>query len=261
MSVIDITNAYVSSRVIFDADSMFEQVRSLDNTATAEVQYELLMSLRRILRRSSRWLLRNRMLKLSVNEIVEHYQSDVINVQNGMDGYLVKGEIKEHNQQAQLWIKQGVDSELANKISRLTSLYSALDISTVATECKVSIDQTAKMYFTLGDRLSLHWFLNQINNQPIDNHWQALARATFREDLDWQQRQLTLQVLSCVCSENKDWKTEGALNDWIESNQISLERWENILNEFKVGSAHEFAKFSVALRELMLLNLNCAANT
>ncbi len=40
----------------------------------------------------------------------------------------------------------------------------------------------------------------------------------------------------------------------------SLARWENILNEFKIGSAHEFAKFSVALRELMLLNLNCDKN-
>ena len=51
-----------------------------------------------------------------------------------------------------------------------------------------------------------------------------------------------------------------ALDDWIENNEISLHRWENILNEFKVGSVHEFAKFSVALRELMLLNLNCSAN-
>ncbi|GLT14604.1 NAD-glutamate dehydrogenase [Vibrio algivorus] len=259
-SVIDITNAYVAAREIFDAGSMFDKVRSLDNTATSEVQYELLMSLRRILRRSSRWLLRNRMLKLSVNEIIKHYQADVIAVQTKIDDYLVKDEVKEHNQQAQSWIKQGVDSELANKISRLTSLYSALDISTVAAECEVTIEQTAKMYFTLGDRLSLHWFLNQINNQPVDNHWQALARATFREDLDWQQRNLTLQVLSCRCDDKQARKVESELSDWLESNRPSLERWENILNEFKVGSAHEFAKFSVALRELMLLNLNCAAN-
>lgn len=259
-SVIDITNAYVAAREIFDAGSMFEKVRNLDNTATAEVQYELLMSLRRLLRRSSRWLLRNRMLKLTVNEIIEHYQNDVIAVQTGIDGYLVKEEVKEHNQQAQSWIKQGADSDLANKIARLTSLYSALDISAVAAECEVTIEQTAKMYFTLGDRLSLHWFLSQINNQPVDNHWQALARATFREDLDWQQRQLTLQVLACGFNDTQDWKVETALNDWIEMNRASLDRWENILNEFKVGSAHEFAKFSVALRELMLLNLNCAAN-
>ncbi len=50
-----------------------------------------------------------------------------------------------------------------------------------------------------------------------------------------------------------------ALEEWIENNETSLHRWENILNEFKVGTVHEFAKFSVAMRELMLLNLNCQA--
>ncbi|MGO3798896.1 MAG: NAD-glutamate dehydrogenase, partial [Vibrio casei] len=237
-SVIDITNAYVASRVIFDAEKMFNDIRSLDNIATASVQYELLMSVRRILRRSTRWLLRNRMMKLNVNEIITHYLEDVQVIQNGMDVFLVKNEVKEHNQQANDWIKQGVTEELAKKVSRLTSLYSTLDISSVAAECGVDIDKTAKMYFTLGDRLSLHWFLNQINNQPIDNHWQALARATFREDLDWQQRQLTLQVLSCACQDNKNWSVEGSLELWMDTNKISLERWESILNEFKVGSAH-----------------------
>jgi len=101
--------------------------------------------------------------------------------------------------------------------------------------------------------------LKQINGQAVDNNWQALARAAFREDLDWQQRQLTGQVLSCSCSP-EDLDVMKALDDWIETNEVSLHRWENILNEFKVGSVHEFAKFSVALRELMLLNLNCSAN-
>lgn len=98
----------------------------------------------------------------------------------------------------------------------------------------------------------MHWFLKQINQQAVDNHWQALARASFREDLDWQQRQLTAQVLSGNLT-----SVEPALDKWLERNQVSITRWENILNEFKVGSVHEFAKFSVALRELTLLNLNC----
>ena len=93
----------------------------------------------------------------------------------------------------------------------------------------------------------------------MENNWQALARAAFREDLDWQQRQLTGQVLNCACDPG-ELNVMNALEQWIEINQASLHRWENILNEFKVGSVHEFAKFSVALRELMLLNLNCSGN-
>lgn len=110
----------------------------------------------------------------------------------------------------------------------------------------------------MGDKLSLHWFLWQINNQVVDNHWQALARAAFREDLDWQQRQLTVQVLNCGCGDSLD-SVEQTIENWMHNNKEALSRWENTLKEFKVGNVHEFAKFSVALRELMLLNLNCEA--
>lgn len=259
-TVVDITNAYVASRVIFNAAQMFNDIRSLDNKTTTNIQYELLMLVRRHLRRSSRWLIRNQMTKLTVGEIVDKYQSGIDSVEQGLAQFLVPLEIKEHDELAKVWIEAGVSKALAINVSRLSSLYSALDIITVSNEVGVDVEKTASMYFVLGDRLSLHWFLEQINNQPIDNHWQALARATFREDLDWQQRQLTLQVLVSTGQNIQIKDVTLSLNSWIDTNKGSLGRWESILNEFKVGSAHEFAKFSVALRELMLLNLNCAAN-
>jgi glutamate dehydrogenase len=90
----------------------------------------------------------------------------------------------------------------------------------------------------------------------VDNNWQALARAAFREDLDWQQRQLSSQVLRSQSIDNFD-DVAQVIECWIESNSEPVARWMSTLDEFKVGSTHEFAKFSVAMRELMLLNLNC----
>ncbi|WP_153447152.1 NAD-glutamate dehydrogenase [Vibrio algicola] len=259
-AVVDITNAYVAAREIFNAEAMFTEIRQLDNVTSSEVQYQLLMLVRRNLRRASRWLIRNQMAKRTVGEIVGQYQAGIDTVENGLAQFLVSAEMAEHDTLAQAWIMQGVSQALAEKASRLSSLFSALDIVTVSNEVGITVEQTSAMYYTLGDRLSLHWFLEQINNQPVDNNWQALARATFREDLDWQQRQLTSQVLGCSCMEKTTKDVTVSLNEWITANKVSLIRWENILNEFKVGNAHEFAKFSVALRELMLLNLNCAAN-
>jgi glutamate dehydrogenase len=171
----------------------------------------------------------------------------------------VSAEVEEHEELARSWIERGVDTSLANRVSRLSSLQSALDISAVAREKGKTVEQASKLYFNLGDRLSLHWFLKQINSQAVDNNWQALARAAFREDLDWQQRLLTAQVLNCRSADG-EFDVIEALDEWMERNETSLHRWESILNEFKVGSVHEFAKFSVALRELVLLNLNCSAN-
>ncbi len=258
-NVVDIANAYAAAREIFNLGSVLTQVRELDNIATTSAQYDLIYYVRRTLRRLARWLLRNRTGKQCVNELIKLYRADAITITENIDDMLVEEEVAEHNQMAAAWIEQGVTKELANYVARLSSLYSVLDISTVSREKGTTVVQTAKLYYTLGDRLSLHWFLKQINGQAVDNNWQALARAAFREDLDWQQRQLTGQVLSCGCSPDK-LDIVKALDDWIIMNEVSLHRWENILNEFKVGSVHEFAKFSVALRELMLLNLNCSAN-
>lgn len=257
--VVDITNAYVAAREIFGLGEVFTQLRALDNHASSDAQYDMMFYVRRTLRRLSRWLIRNRTGRQCVKAMIDLYKADVETIKQQLDTMLVPAEVEEHNQMANRWIEQGVSEALASYVARLSSLYSVLDISTVAREKGKSVEQSAKLYYNLGDRLSLHWFLKQINTHTVDNHWQALARAAFREDLDWQQRQLTGQVLSCNC-DPKDLDVMKALDDWIEKNEVSLHRWENILNEFKVGAVHEFAKFSVALRELMLLNLNCSAN-
>ncbi|SJL83101.1 NAD-glutamate dehydrogenase [Vibrio palustris] len=250
---IDIANAYAATREIFGLPWVFEQIRRLDNVATAQSQYDVIKVVRRTLRRLTRWILRNRLVNVSVQELIDRYQADVTTIIEQLDNVLVSDEINEHNKQAEHWVEQGIDKETAAYVSRLSSLYSALDIASVAKDQQQSVEKTARVYFSLGDRLSLHWFLKQINQQAVDNNWQALARAAFREDLDWQQRQLTAQVLSCDCNQ----EMSVAIDRWIDANQVALNRWENILNEFKVGTVHEFAKFSVALRELMLLNLNC----
>ncbi|MFV0446911.1 MAG: NAD-glutamate dehydrogenase [Vibrio sp.] len=257
-TAVDVTNAYAAAREIYKLGSVLEELRKLDNQADALTQYEVMFHVRRSLRRLSRWLLRNHPGKQSVRDLIELYQADVEAIKHILDDVLVVSEVEEHNAMSQAWIEKGIEPKLANYVARLSSLHSVLDISSVAKEKQRSVEQTAKLYFNLGDRLSLHWFLKQINNQATENNWQVLARAAFREDLDWQQRQLTAQVLNCKC-ENEKLDVIKALEQWMQTNSVSLHRWENILNEFKVGSVHEFAKFSVALRELMLLNLNCQA--
>lgn len=258
-SVEDVVNAYSCVREIFNFDHVFKEIRGLDNQVESSIQYELFVQVRRMIRRGARWLLRNRVLKEGLSNVISKYQADAQWIATHLDELLVDAEIEEHQQQAQVWIDAGVTTSLAHHLARLTSLYCAFDIKEVADEAKVSVEIAARLYFSLGDRLSLHWFLKQINQQSVDNHWQALARASFREDLDWQQRQLTTQVLCCGEVSHTDSICHG-LDSWILNNQSSLERWESILAEFNVGSTHESAKFSVALRELMLLNLNCSAN-
>ncbi|WP_299018737.1 NAD-glutamate dehydrogenase [uncultured Photobacterium sp.] len=253
-TVAEVSSAYAVGREVFSFDQFFQQIRALDNVVSASVQYEMLYRCRRMLRRVTRWILRNRDRKLGIEQQITFYQPILHKLRDSLESYLVTEEVQEHNEQAAVMVNEGVPAKLAHNISRLSSLYSALDIAQIAKELDKDIDFISRVYFVVGADLSLHWFLKQIHNQPVENHWQALARASFREDLDWQQRQLTTAVITS-CHEGEE--AESLIETWMDDNQQALHRWNTVLAEFKVGKTHEFAKFSVALRELMLLNINC----
>ena len=55
--------------------------------------------------------------------------------------------------------------------------------------------EVANLYFFMGERLELDWFAGQILASKVDNEWQALARDTYLEDLEWQQRTLAMGAL------------------------------------------------------------------
>jgi len=132
-------------------------------------------------------------------------------------------------------------------------LFSVLDLAQIAEQEKRPVELAARLYFQLGSNLELHWFLSQINQQGVSNHWQALARASYREELDWQQRALTIVLLNHAPKSND---ADNILNTWQNENAHKLERWHQMMTEFKTSENHEFAKFSVALRELMLLSIS-----
>jgi glutamate dehydrogenase len=47
----------------------------------------------------------------------------------------------------------------------------------------------------------------------------------------------------------------------MQNNEGLLKRWYHMMSEFKTSSNHDFAKFSVALRELMLLSMKSSQQT
>lgn len=255
-SVAEIANCYTIASAVFEMEGFWKQIEVLDNKISTAIQTEMLFQYRRTVRRATRWFLRHRNKALSIEQSIALYQPTFATLSANLADFMVKEEIEGLQRVSGDLVKAGVPKAIAIRISQLSTLFSTMDIAEVANEDGRTIEQVAHLYFKLGVRLELHWFLDQITRQAVANHWQALARASFREELDWQQRSLTSVVLRCECDAKVE-DLEQLLEDWIVTNEQPLERWKHILSDFKVGQTHDFAKFSVALRELMLLSLNC----
>lgn len=252
-SATEIAHAYSIVKGVFDMQNLWDEVELLDNSIDAKVQLEVLDEMRRTLRRTTRWYIRHGDKCQDIQEAITKYRSCFIVINQNLSQYLVDKEFAEVESRTQQLIDQNMPKDHAYRVATLGNMFSCFDLAQIAEIEQRPVDVVARLYYQLGHKFELHWFLQQINYQNVANHWQALARASYREELDWQQRALTTVLLNSA-PKSKD--ADKVLETWIDGNKVSLERWQHMMTEFKTSENHEFAKFSVALRELMLLSIS-----
>jgi glutamate dehydrogenase len=251
----EIALCYSIASAIFEMKDTWNDIADLDNQISADVQTEMLYQLRRTVRRATRWFLRHRNKAMTIEQTIEFFAPTFKDVSANLSDYLVADEAESIAKNADKLIEQGVPSDIATRIVSLSSLFSVMDLAEVADNSSKAIDMVSNTYFKLGAKMGLHWFLDQITAQPVTNHWQALARASYREELDWQQRSLSEVVLNSLETDTAD--ANELVEFWMDKQSVLLTRWQHMLQEFKTSQSHDFAKISVALRELMLLSHNC----
>jgi len=177
-SYAEIASAYVVARECFKVEELWEQIEALNNKVPAEVQNDVLFQLRRMVRRATRWFLRHRNPALSgVQEHLDFYMGAFDDLRKNSLKYMVEEEAKVIEQSIEKYKEHGFPANLAKQVASLSTVFSAMDLAEVANETGQSFKTVGTLYFRLGAEINLHWFLTQINNQPVANHWQALARA------------------------------------------------------------------------------------
>ena len=244
----DIAKAFIASREVFKLDHWWQQIEALDHKIDASEQLKMMLMLIRLMRRSTRWFLRNNRCGVNVQESIDRFQAGVDTVANSLPSVLSgpRREVweKRHNQ----YVEKGVPSTLATFIAGADSMLPVLGIMQAAEVTSTPIQEVAEVYFSLGSQLDLYWFNEEINALSIDNHWQALAREAYRDDLDWQQRTLTVGVLQMKCDART---VEERVQTWATHHTEMISRWKALIGEFHSMEVKEFSMYGVALRELM----------
>ena len=252
--VADIAQAYSIVAGVYGLDELWAGVQKLDNHIAAQVQLTLLSIIRRSLRRAARWFIRETTKFTSIESAIAFYRPMFEELSANIEQYLVPEEVSVLTELTTSYVDEGVPEPLAQKIAVLSNTFSAFDLAHIVEDTQAPKSVVARAYYQMGYQLQLHWFLDQINHISVNNHWQALARASCREELDHQQRAITRAFLSGHNDLAESPDVDPALGVWMEQNALLIERWCSMMSEFKTSTTHEFAKFSVALRELLLLS-------
>jgi glutamate dehydrogenase len=247
-SLPDIARAFIAARDVFDLEHWWQHIEQLDYKIDASEQIEMMRMLIRLMRRATRWFLRNNRCGVNVGESVSRFRQGVQAVVSSLPVVLSGPRREVWERRHNRYVENGVPSTLATFIAGADSLLPVLGIIQAAEVTGHPVPDVAEVYFAVGSHLDLYWFNEEINALNIENHWQALAREAYRDDLDWQQRTLTVGVLQLAGSARS---VEEKVAAWAQAHETMIQRWKSLISEFHSMDVKEFSMYGVALRELM----------
>jgi glutamate dehydrogenase len=253
MSAASVAGAYVVVRDIFHLPHWFRQIEALDYQVAAEVQLALMDELMRLGRRATRWFLRSRRNDLDAGRDVAHFGPHIAALGLKLNELLEGPTRAVWEERYQGYVEAGVPELLARMVAGTSHLYTLLPIIEASDVTGQPAADVAKAFFAVGSSLELNWYLQQISGLPVDNNWQALAREAFRDDIDHQQRAITISVLQMKDAPEE---VEARLALWLEQHEAMVKRWRAMLDDLRAATGTDYAMYAVANRELMDLALS-----
>ena len=166
-SVAEVACCFAMAREVFGMNRLWRDIEGCDNLMGAETQLELMFYSRRIVRRATRWFLRARNRSWSISENIAFFRPAFETLGKHLYDVMDESEVAEHRQAVAKWMEKEVPEAIARQVAHMSSLFSSLDLAQIAAEHKTDILRAANVYYRLGAKLDLHWFLEQINHQPV----------------------------------------------------------------------------------------------
>jgi glutamate dehydrogenase len=243
-----IAKAYSIAREVTDARELWAGIDALDLQVPEGTQLDALQQIWVVLRNMSRWLLNRPGERLDIAAAVARYREG-IDALRGSLGSLLSGEDKvQFAEDRARWLDLGFPQALAEHLSALPYLGSALDMTEVALERGIAVKDVAKVYFGLGEALHLKWLLQKIDELPVEGRWHAHARGVMRDELQAQQGALVAQVLAL----GKD-GAQGTVASWLGRDDAGLRFTQSMFADMRNQRGMDYPTVSVALRRLAQL--------
>ena len=253
----EVIKATIIAKDIFQVEKTWSQIESLDYKIGADIQAEMMSQLIRLVRRVTRWLLRNRRSELCFETEVTFFIQKMSQMRRMLPGKLPPDFRQMFEEKMKYLVEHNVSLGLATEICRCDFLFSATSFIEISKDSGERLSTVVDIYYSLGEQLQLNWLGKIINQLSVANYWQALARETYLDDLAWQQRALTCNVVS---SKQGSSNAKAMVNNWVANNQEVIMRTSSMLAQLQAESRPDYSMFSVALRELLNLAQSTAHN-
>ncbi len=243
----DITRAHAAAWGMFAMQELWTAIDGLDHLVPAGVQTELFLEARKLVERASRWLLVHRRLPIDVDATVADFSEPLTRLAQRLPQVLGQEAAPALTASVSRYLAAGVPEDIARRVAGLPALFAGLDLSDISRSVGRDLEETASVYFALGEPLYFDVLQAHIQALPRDDRWQALARAAVREDLSTARAWITADVLR-LGSPGMTGPEQVAM--WLSHLGDVAARCRAALDGIVASDRADLAALSVGLREI-----------
>lgn len=250
-SPMDVVRGYTLARDVFELPQLWSRIAALDNLVPSSAQCKAYLEARRLLDRTTRWLVQTHSSAYDLSAQVARYSPVVAELTPGLPDLLRGAERQRWEALAAELTATGLPEDIARDTALLLYRFQLLDITNIAERTEAPPSDVAAVYFVVSERSSVDDFLTRISTLPRAGRWEALARQAMRSDLYSALASLTAQV---VRSTTNGTDPVARVDEWEATNEAEVARVRRTLADIAtVDGGHDLASLSVALRALRTL--------
>ena len=251
-SLEDIITAYVVARDSFGLRGVWGAIEALPASVPGDVQTRLLVTVRGLLLRGTRWFMAQVGRPLRIGETVGRFRPRIETVMRQLDDVLGPGQVASIEAARAEYEQAGIDRELARTIAGLQQVLAACDIVCVAPpDDEAALLRAARSYFALENALDLPWLKARIQAAPRQGRWERLALTGLEEDLAGVLRRLTAAAMRAGIGEGDPAATQQSVEAWLDGTlQAGLRRYRALVGELHQAADADLPMLTVAVRTL-----------
>ncbi len=211
----------------------------------------MLVASQRFLTRAVQWTLRRLAQPLDTMAATEQLGAAVAALGDLAPSLIGAAETAALAERATGFETLGAPAALARSAAALDTLSAAGDLMLAARASGCGIDQAARIYFLLGERLSLAPLATAAQKLPRDGLWPSQAALAMADEIAALQSDLLVSVLRAA--EGGIANPDTALAKWSGTRTLALERVDRLRDELGAAGQIDLPMLSVATSELRSL--------
>ncbi len=249
-----IARAFAVVRDAWKLRDLWRDVEALDSALKAEAQTRMLVASQKFLVRAVQWTLRRLPQPLDTLAATEQLGAAVAALGDLPTDLLGPSESAALADRAVALETIGAPAALARRAAALDTLAAAGDLALAARASGCTIGDATRLYFRLGERLSLATLAAAARGLPRDGQWPTQAALALQDEFAKLQADLLASALGAAgasVSNGAAADAEAVLARWAEPRKLALDRIDRLLKEeLPASGSLDLAMLSVAAAEL-----------